>query len=285
MITGFVNNMYNSCYDNMSDNIGNEGTPWTFADTTSFAFYDMNTGITNAGSGKVSAWNDFLGTTARNLAQGTGANRPTLTADGVVFNGTTDFLFNGNPFIANSTNGVLIITVVSAPANTSVATQWSISEASTASTSQNLGLLCKDNALADYAKITQAMRNDANTNILTYGGNSGSGTAFDNTFKIICHKFDKTTGFITTWINGVIEASPLAFTLSGAFTMNRFAIGCLSRATNINFWSGTYKGIGILNATVSETDRQRGEGYLAHLYGQTALLPSDHPYKVNPPTT
>ena len=284
MVVYMITSILQPILQNPLKSVFGGGTPWTFADTTSFAFYDMNTGITNAGSGKVSAWNDFLGTTARNLAQGTGANRPTLTADGVEFNGSTDFLFNSNPFIANSTNGVLIITVVSAPANTSVATQWSISEASTASTSPNLGLLCKDNALADYAKITQAMRNDANTNILTYGGNSGSGTAFDNTFKIICHKFDKTTGFITTWINGVIESSPLAFTLSGAFTMNRFAIGCLSRSSNINFWSGTYKGIGILDATVSETDRQRGEGYLAHLYSQTALLPSDHPYKVNPPT-
>jgi hypothetical protein len=127
------------------------------------------------------------------------------------------------------------------------------------------------------------MRNDANTNILTYGNNSGSGVAFDNTFKIICHKFDKTTGFITTWINGVIESSPLSFTLSGTFTMNKFAIGCLSRASNLSFWEGIFKGISVLDATVSETDRQRSEGYLAHLYNQTALLPSDHPYKNSAP--
>jgi hypothetical protein len=261
----------------------NQGTLWTFADTDAFAFYDMNTGITDAGSGKVSAWTDFLGTSARNLAQGTGVNRPTLTADGVVFNGTTDFLFNGNPLIANSANGVLIVAVVSAPANTSSSAQWSIAEASTSSTIPNLGLLSKDNIVADYGKITQAYRNDANTNILSYGGNSGSGTAFDNTFKIICHKLDKTTGFVTTWINGVIEASPLAFTQSGTFTLNRFSIGCLSRATNLSFWSGTYKGLGILDATVSENDRQRSEGYVAHLYNVESLLPADHPYKNSPP--
>lgn len=261
----------------------NIGTPWTFANTTSFAFYDMNTGVTDAGSGKVSAWNDFLGTSLRNLSQGTGANRPTLTADGVVFNGTTDFLFNGNPFMANSANGVIVITVVSAPANTSASAQWGISEANTASTNQNFTLLAKDNTVADYGKITQAMRNDANTNILTYGENSGSNIAFDNTFKILCHKFDKTTGLVTTWINGVVESSPAPFTLSGTFTLNRFALGCLSRSTNLSFWSGTYKGFCILDATISEEDRQKSEGYLAHLYSQQSLLPSDHPYKNIPP--
>jgi hypothetical protein len=255
---------------------------WNLSNTTSFAFYNMFLGVADAGGGKVSAWNDALGTTARNASQATGANRPTITSNGVVFNGTTEFLFNNNPFMANSANGVMIVAVVSAP-NSTASAEWSISEASTSSTIPNLGLLSKDNLIIDYGKITQAMRNDANTNILTYGGNSGGSIAFDNTFKIICHNLDKSTGFVTTWINGVIESPPLAFALSGSFTMNRFSIGCLSRATNLNFWSGTYKGIAILDALVSEADRQRAEGYLAHLYTQTALLPVDHPYKTTPP--
>ena len=34
---------------------------------------------------------------------------------------------------------------------------------------------------------------------------------------------------------------------------------------------------------ISTNDRQRVEGYLAHKWGLTANLPSDHPYKNNPP--
>ena len=36
-------------------------------------------------------------------------------------------------------------------------------------------------------------------------------------------------------------------------------------------------------STVSTLNRQKLEGYLAHKWGLTANLPSNHPYKVNPP--
>jgi hypothetical protein len=37
------------------------------------------------------------------------------------------------------------------------------------------------------------------------------------------------------------------------------------------------------NTKLSTADRQKLEGYLAHKWGQTANLPSDHPFKVSPP--
>ena len=259
------------------------GTPWTLADTTSFAFYNMLSGVTDAGSGKVSAWTDFLGNTLRDVAQATGGNRPTLTVDGVVFNGTSDHLFNVNPFMANSANGVTVMAIMSAPANTSSSARWSVAEGSTASTLQNMTLLAKDNIVADYGKITQALRNDANVNILTYGGNSGAGTAFDNTFKLLSVNFNKSTGFITTSINGVNQSPPLAFTFSGVFTLNRFSLGAFVRSTVSNHSSMTIKGMAFLDATISTDDHQRSEGYLCHLYNRTDLLPIGHPYKTNPP--
>jgi hypothetical protein len=60
--------------------------------------FDANRGVTNAGSGKVSAWSDVSGNNF-NMAQSTGALRPTVTtnADGfgnskVTFNGTTEYM-------------------------------------------------------------------------------------------------------------------------------------------------------------------------------------------------
>ena len=41
----------------------------------------------------------------------------------------------------------------------------------------------------------------------------------------------------------------------------------------------------VTDATVSTADRQKIEGYLAHKWGMTDLLPSDHPYKSLWPTT
>jgi hypothetical protein len=40
----------------------------------------------------------------------------------------------------------------------------------------------------------------------------------------------------------------------------------------------------ILNTHPTATNRQRIEGYLAHKWGLTANLPSDHPYKTVGPT-
>jgi hypothetical protein len=37
--------------------------------------------------------------------------------------------------------------------------------------------------------------------------------------------------------------------------------------------------------SVSSTDREKMEGYLAHKWGLTSNLPSDHPYKTLWPTT
>jgi hypothetical protein len=40
----------------------------------------------------------------------------------------------------------------------------------------------------------------------------------------------------------------------------------------------------VLNATITTNTRQKLEGYLAHKWGLTANLPSDHPYKTVGPT-
>lgn len=42
--------------------------------------------------------------------------------------------------------------------------------------------------------------------------------------------------------------------------------------------------IAIVNRQDNATDRQKMEGYFAHKWGLTSKLPSDHPYKTNPPT-
>lgn len=254
---------------------------WTLANTTTYQFHDMLQGVTDAGSGKVSAWNDALGNTLRNVSQSTGANRPTLTADGVVFNGTTDFLFNSNPYLYALSGGFHVICIMSAPANTSSSAQDGFVEASTSSTNPNHRILCTDNIIIDYGKITQASRNDANTNILSYGGNTGSNNAWDNTFKMI--EYTDTTTQISTTINCVNEATPITYSRSGILTLNRYSMGAMARSTNLNFKPMTLKCKAVFPANISLEDRQKAQGYLAHRYNVTSLLPSDHPYKTNPP--
>jgi len=274
------NNAKNNIFNNFN---GSGALPWTLADTTAFAFYDMNTGITNAGSGKISAWNDFLGTTARNISQGTGNNRPTLTSNGVVFNGTSEFLFNANPFMMNSTNGVTVIAVIYAPPALVGLSQWIFCEGSSASINPHLVILGKDVVLGQTGLDTQQIRNDANTAVTAYGLNASTTTAYDSTFKLLTKKLNKVNNTISLRINGVNGNTPITYTPSGTFTLDRFSVGALVRSTNLNFAEFTLKGLAILDASISDADMLRAEGYLAHLYSQTALLPNDHPYKTNPP--
>lgn len=256
-------------------------TPWTPADTLVLAFYDMLQGVTDVGGGKISAWNDAIGNSLRDVTQANAANRPTLTNEGVVFNGTTDLLTNNAPFLYQHVSGVHIMAIISAPPNTLSASQRGISEASSISTNQNYSLLCKDNDTGNFGRTTQAIRNDANVDVIAYGGNAGTNTAWDNTFKLVEHIDTKTQ--IKTSINCIDSVTPINYTRTGTLTLDRFAIGAMRRSSSLAFMNMTLKGLAILPATVSEIDRQKMQGYLCHRYNLSNILPSNHPYKTTPP--
>jgi hypothetical protein len=56
-----------------------------------------------------------------------------------------------------------------------------------------------------------------------------------------------------------------------------------SMGNNVGQLVGDYCELIIINGSLSTADRQTVEGYLAHKWGLTASLPSDHPYKNVPP--
>ena len=57
-----------------------------------------------------------------------------------------------------------------------------------------------------------------------------------------------------------------------------------SRENSSLYLNGQICEIGFMTAAMSLDDRQKLEGYLAHKWGLTASLPSDHPYKSAAPT-
>ena len=61
----------------------------------------------------------------------------------------------------------------------------------------------------------------------------------------------------------------------------RFKIGCEANLTL--FYKGLICEIVVASPLVSAGDYQKLEGYLAHKWGLTANLPSDHPYKLHAP--
>lgn len=265
-------------------NGGTGGRSWSLADTQTFAFYDWTQGITDAGGGSISAMADVLGDASKTITQSVGASRPQFTSNGILFDGVDDFLFNTAPFMTNSANGVIVLLAMSAPPATLGIEQTILSEASTVSVNPRLRF-GKDSDTGNLGKTTQGLRNDANSNQTTYGSNTHSQDAFDNIFKLIEYDYDNKVRLFTTRINGVVGNTPIAYTASGTYTLNSFALGASVQATNTLFGGMTIKGIAILDANISLDDYQKAQSYFAHRYGLANDLPSVHPYKAYPPTT
>lgn len=76
----------------------------------------------------------------------------------------------------------------------------------------------------------------------------------------------------------VLEASAA----SAQTPLYSYQIGA-DRNTTGRSWSGPISEIVATSSLLSDADRQKLEGYLAWKWGLVANLPSDHPYKINPP--
>jgi len=90
---------------------------------------------------------------------------------------------------------------------------------------------------------------------------------------LACSKYDGTNGFL--WKNG----SPGSIASSGStgtFGVTKYGIG--NRANNSSeFWRGYIGEVIIYNTSLSDTDRQNVETYLAQKWGLNSFLPADHP--------
>jgi len=90
----------------------------------------------------------------------------------------------------------------------------------------------------------------------------------------------------TLYVNGTSAATDNSFTEFSANSSNgyllggRYLAGAISSLYRLN---GGIAEIIYAGTTLNAFNRQKVEGYLAHKWALTSSLPSDHPYKVNPP--
>ncbi|MDC3319935.1 hypothetical protein OAV61_09255, partial [Flavobacteriaceae bacterium] len=82
------------------------------------------------------------------------------------------------------------------------------------------------------------------------------------------------------WVNGLFETENTGAVTP--FTSNAITIG--SDAAG-NSFDGMVAEVIIVESSVSDNDRQKIEGYLAHKWGLAANLPADHPYKDAAPSS
>ena len=81
---------YRGTHYSAYSNVAYNEAPLVIYDGNTVAWYDLTT-LTYDGANRVSEWADKLGS-GHDLLQGVGANQPLLTANGVLFDGVSDFM-------------------------------------------------------------------------------------------------------------------------------------------------------------------------------------------------
>jgi len=238
---------------------------WTPANITTALWLDAADASTiTTVSGAVSQWDDKSGN-GTNVAQATSSNRPTIASsfqnsrNALLFDGSNDFLESAGNF---SITGNPSFSVFMASRNFSAAIGWGAN-----AVAQGAGFISNGFAFMGGNTFTFNTIPAADTSTIigfrkTAGAISGSSNLFEN-------------GVINQASSGQPIATP-------NIASQKLRIGRLNEFSL--FFNGHVFEIIVLNSAASLDTRQRIEGYLAHKWGLTANLPSDHPYKTAGPT-
>ena len=230
-----------------------------------------------APGGVVEQWNDKSGN-GRNAVQATAGNRPAFTSGGL--NSRNVITFDGsNDWIACAASVF----------SSQLAYSWfAVARRSTTAT---VGTLFSERINSNAAAV-QLTAVDTTTIVNRAGGPSASAVieqtesiSMPTTAQILGSVQSATAG--TAYRNGTATATNAE--TKASLTFRPFMLGGqYDSSTNLGatqqYWSGYIAEFVITHATLSTLNRQKIEGYLAHKWGLTANLPSDHPYKTVGPT-
>lgn len=247
-------------------------TQWTPADITTALWLDAADASTvTTVSGGVSQWSDKSGN-ARHATQATAGSRPTVASAAlnsknvVTFDGNNDFL--SLPGITLDTDNTFVFSVYQrSSAGVHSIDVGSIPESQADSVRGYGNWWFTDNIL--YSQLRTS-------NPSTFGTH---GTASTSTGAFINSLARNSTG-TQAWRNG----STLGTRQQVSATLNPVLsyVGRQGVASG-GYASGYIAEIVVGRFDISDLNRQKIEGYLAHKWGLTANLPADHPYKINPP--
>jgi hypothetical protein len=239
-------------------------------------------------SGAVSQWND-KSDSGRNASQGTSDLRPTLSAaaqnslNALSFDGSNDFMSLAIALAAAS-SGSFDVYFIGKPDTTS------------RNTSYTGGGIVRRHAANDAAgNWSTGIRG---TGAVTVGhhlvsGDNASGIVFggsvtSNANTLISWSYNTSGGSTSAqrWTIRINAGSPVTESTSATSIGWGAGTGEIGRgfASSSYYYKGLIYEIIITASELSTGDRQKVEGYLAHKWGMTANLPSDHPYKTTAPT-
>lgn len=240
---------------------------WTPAQLTTALWLDAaDTSTITLNGSTVSQWADKSGN-GRNFSQATAANQPGYSNPNITFDGSNDVLTRTPGSFGYGTGNFAILAVVAPTARTSSFGSEIISQ-------HVYGLN------ADFAFQISTAGN------LKYLGTNGtnnlasSTTVPLNTRSIV--EVTRTSNDHVLYINASNVGSA-TITDSIANTSSA-AIGGSNNNNPNSAFAGAIGEMLVVPTTLSTTDRQKLEGYLAWKWGLQADLPVGHPYKNTPPT-
>ena len=203
-------------------------------------------------SNSISRWADKSGN-GNDATQGTASNQPTITSSGIQFDGSNDGFNLGNDISEANLNIFFVL--------------------------HGHGFLYANNGtertLFYDAGSGRKLWVRINGNEF-FSQRSVSGYS-DSTTQI--HEFSLNSGTFTVRVNGVEALSQAS--VSGNMKLDRIGLKWDSN-TGVSTWAGKLKEI---IAATTTTNRSKVEGYLAHKWGLTSSLPSNHAYKTSQPTS
>lgn len=243
----------------------NNGVIWTPSYLTTALWLDAADNSTITLATGVSQWSD-KSTNGRNATQGTAANQPVLLPlalngkNVVGFDGSNDSLAYTGTFFANTSYS--IHSVVARRSNAS--NNWYMGGSGNTANS-NLLLGWTTDTVYRFAQYN----NDIDATVTGYSS---------PTYEIWGTALDTGVGR-SIYRNGTLansNATKTALSSNAGSTIG-------SSPVSSTWFNGDIAEIIVTTSVLSTTDRQKIEGYLAHKWGLTGNLPSDHPYKVYPP--
>lgn len=230
-------------------------TPAQLGSTALKMWLDASDAATLTLSGSnVTTWGDKSGN-SRNMTQATGTAQPTRQTN--VQNGMAVVRFDGtSDYMATASSGV-----------SAQPYSW-------------VGLF-KPNAVNVYKRILQGLTPDAG-NIehtagaqwVLYAGSAASnvGTSYA-AWTIAIPTYNGSSS--TLWVNGSQQGT--------TYGLGTLTPSVLRLSSTGDFFSGDMGEVLFIGGTLASGDRQKIEGYLAHRWGLTSLLPAGHPYKTVAP--
>ena len=260
------------------------GAPWTPADLPQPPALWLD--ASDLSASPVSAWNDKSGN-SRNFAQATGANQPAYSATsfntsypGVTFDGSSDFMSAGDT-LDMRTNSLTVMSVVRYATGTNPGVIIAKTRYAAGSGRWVLYRAMSGGGLGSGTQYNTVLQPDFLPGAILQVADSST-SARINGFVL-----DRSTsGSCKIWDNGTNTASATFTGNSTDFNnTDELWLGTYQNPsgttppTGGSYLNGVIAEVVVVQTAMSDTDRQKLEGYLAWKWGMQANLPVGHPYE------